>query len=101
MISGIPKKYKKYTLELSFDIHALSLNLTIDNKIEMFDYGYKMMEIEVDKINTTLWNYMDHRLHAKVQFYRINSIRNSMKTDGTKVLVVIEHKQKILQMKYR
>ena len=50
-LTKIPKKYKKYTLELSFDIHALSLNLTIDNKIEMtLEYKIKNTDRTVGAI---------------------------------------------------
>lgn len=45
--------------------------------------------------------YMEHRLRAKVQFSEIRKVTDDLKGQDMRVLVVIDHKQKILLMKYR
>lgn len=54
----------------------------------------------IPKLTYALVYYMDHRLRAKVQFHEIEKIYNELKQDPTKVLIVMDHKQKLLQMKY-
>jgi len=45
---------------------------------------------------------MAHRLHAKVQFAAIDGIKNWVNEDPkTRVMIVLDHKQKILNMRYR
>jgi hypothetical protein len=53
------------------------------------------------KFTYSLVFYMSHRLRAKVQFEAIRTIKNNMRVSPSKGLLVIDHKQKVLQMKYR
>ena len=55
----------------------------------------------IPKLHFTITSYMSHRLRAHVQFNAIHKLKMELKTDETKALIVIDHKQKILQMKYR
>ena len=43
---------------------------------------------------------MGHQLQAKVQFSAINNLENSLKTEHDTIMIVMDHKQIILQMKY-
>ena len=44
---------------------------------------------------------MAHRLRAKVQFSAIDKIKTNLKSNINSVLIVIDHKQKVLQQRYR
>ena len=44
---------------------------------------------------------MARRLRAFVQFKASNKIKQSLKSNPNKIIIVIDNKQKILQMKYR
>lgn len=46
-------------------------------------------------------HYMAHRLRAKVQFNAIEKIKKSLYYDPTRLYIGIDHKQKILQMRFR
>lgn len=47
-------------------------------------------------------HYIAHRLRAEVQFAAIHEIKNWLKLDrNSKILLVVDHKQKVLPMKYR
>lgn len=81
--------------------------------LKFTDYNHKDELISMINTLPTLTHsitcYMSHRLRAKVQFHAISKIKISLKDNNsnfiiktpTKVLVVIDHKQKVLQMKYR
>ena len=45
--------------------------------------------------------YMAHRLRAHVQFHAIRNIKQNLRNNPSKVLIVMDHKQKILQIKFR
>ena len=45
--------------------------------------------------------YMGHRLRATVQISGISKIKTSLKVNPNRVLVVMDHKQKVLPMKFR
>lgn len=49
----------------------------------------------------TLLQYMAHGVRAKVQFAAIKETKEKMKVDPNTILIVIDHKQKILPLKYR
>ena len=53
------------------------------------------------KLTYAVAYYMAHRLRARVQFHAIRNIKQKLRNDPSKVLIVMDHKQKILQMKYR
>ena len=53
------------------------------------------------KLTYAVAYYMAHRLRARVQFHAIQNIKQKLRNDPSKVLIVMDHKQKILQMKYR
>mmetsp|Transcript_21013 Transcript_21013/g.29472 ORF Transcript_21013/g.29472 Transcript_21013/m.29472 type:complete len:980 (-) Transcript_21013:30-2969(-) len=55
----------------------------------------------ISKLTHAVTYYMAHRLRAKVQFEEINQVKSSLKEDPSTALIVMDHKQKILQMKYR
>ena len=40
--------------------------------------------------------YMGHRLRAKVQFEEIERLKNELKQNPNRVLLVMDHKQKVL-----
>ena len=52
-------------------------------------------------LSYTLRHYMAHRLRAKIQFIAINDLKEKLKSDQGLALLVIDHKQKILQKQYR
>ena len=62
---------------------------------------WESMQKAVVKLQKCLLQYMGHRLRAKVQFSAIKELKNSLKTNMDTIMVVMDHKQKILQMKYR
>ena len=49
--------------------------------------------------DVVIW-YMAHQLRAKVQFNAIGKVKENLKIDQKQILVVMDHKQKILPMKY-
>ncbi len=53
------------------------------------------------KLVYALSHYMAHRLRARVQFHAIDKLKDELKSDPSKMLIVMDHKQKNLQMKYR
>ena len=59
------------------------------------------MILSTPKYTYVITHYMAHQLRAKVQFAAIDKIKNHLKINPSKVLMVIDHKQKVLQMKYR
>lgn len=46
-------------------------------------------------------HYMAHRIRAMVQFSCIKEIKKRLKHDPSAILIVIDHKQKVLPQKYR
>ena len=44
--------------------------------------------------------HMNHHLQAKVQFKDIDQVKSALKQDLSTALIIMNHKQKILQMKY-
>ena len=59
------------------------------------------MLLSTPKYSYVITHYMAHQLQAKVQFAAIDKIKNDLKINPSKVWMVINHKQKVLQMKYR
>ena len=59
------------------------------------------MQNALSKLTRAIFQYMEHRLHARIKTAAIKKIKEEMKADPFTVLIVIGHKQKILQMKYR
>ena len=55
----------------------------------------------IQLLSNSVIRYAGHRVRAKVQFDAISQIKAGMKTDESLLLVVLDHKQKILPMKYR
>ena len=56
----------------------------------------------VPLLSTWLKHYMAHRLRAKVQFHSIELVKQWIKADPEKhILIVMDHKQKVQNMKYR
>ena len=45
-------------------------------------------------------SYMNHRLRTKFQFPAISKIKNDLNNNPSKVIIVMDHKQNILQIKY-
>ena len=66
----------------------------------------ELLELEsmvraIPKLTRAIAHYMSHRLRAKVQFEEIDQVKSALKKDPSTALIVMDHKQKILQMKYR
>lgn len=55
----------------------------------------------IPKLAECVIHYASHRLRANVQFAATRSIYDSMKADPSIVLMLPDHKQKVLQMRYR
>lgn len=56
----------------------------------------------IPRLSSMVKHYTSHRMRAKVQFHEINKIKEQwLKGDSRRVLVVVDHKQKVLGMKYR
>lgn len=53
------------------------------------------------KLTHSAAHYMGHPLSSKVQPEEIEILKSELKQDQTKVLIFMNHKQKILQIKYR
>jgi len=67
------------------------------NKLEI-----KTMLNGLKIMSRVLKNYMAHRLRAKVQYTAIDEIKRLVcDGQGTRIMIVLDHKQKILGMKYR
>lgn len=82
-VVSIMKVAKSYIVDADFKIE-------IDSMLSAFHFIQK----------TVIW-YMSHKLRAKVQFLAIAKIKGVVKTDRSCVLIVMDHKQKILPQKYR
>ena len=80
-----------------------TIQLALDNLVEpIHREEINTMHGASVKLSDMLRHYMSHRLRAKVQFSAINKLKQWMKDDKTtRILVVMDHKQKILSMKYR
>ena len=59
------------------------------------------MFASLPKLTYAIAHYMGHRLRARVQFHAIRKIKQGLRNNPSKALIVTDHKQKILQMKYR
>ena len=59
------------------------------------------MKNTIPTLTNGVVHYMAHHLHAFVKFSEIDKIKNMLKRSRNKILLVVDHKQKILQMKYR
>jgi hypothetical protein len=56
----------------------------------------------VPRFTCMVKHYSAHRLRAKVQFYEIHKLKEEwLKADSSRFLIVMDHKQKVLGMKYR
>ena len=53
------------------------------------------------KFTYSVTYYMAHCLQACVQFNTISNIKQSLKDNTSKALIVMYHNQKVLQMKYQ
>jgi len=84
--------------ERKIGIFLLSIKDHISEKDE--EQEFKSMIKAVPKFAHAVVHYMAHRLCAVVQFAVIREVEESLKTDSTKIFIVIDHKQKIQQMKY-
>jgi hypothetical protein len=60
----------------------------------------KTMLLAIPKLHHAVTHYMAHRLRANVQFAGIEKLKNELKSDSSKILLVIDQKQKVLQMKF-
>ena len=79
-------------------LHIVMNNL--DDKSE--ESEIKSMLCAVPKFGFMLKHYIAHRLRAKVQFHAIDIVKESMKnSNGSQILIVMDHKQKVQSMKYR
>ena len=65
-------------------------NVEIQSMIQLLPYIQEVV----------IW-FMSHQLRVKVQFNAITKIKEELKTNPNHVLVVLDHKQKVLLMKYR
>ena len=55
----------------------------------------------VPKLSYAVSHYASHSLRAIVQYFAIEKIMQSMKTDPSIIYMVPDHKQKVLQMLYQ
>ena len=55
---------------------------------------WQLVSTVVSKFYNATFQYMAHKLCAKVQFQAINETKSNKKTDTSIMLVVINHKQK-------
>lgn len=61
----------------------------------------KSMYRAIPILTYAIKHYMAHRLRAKVQFVAIDNEKESLKNDPTILYICIDHKQKILQIRFR
>ena len=80
-----------------------TIQLALDNLLEPIHRDeINTMHGDIVKLSDMLRHYMSHRLRAKVQFSAINKVKQWIKEDNkSRILVVMDHKQKVLSMKYR
>jgi len=72
-----------------------------EDEIDKFEELDTMFE-SLDTYTHIVQSYCSHRLRAKVQFNAIQAIKNKWLTaDTSRMLIVMDHKQKVLPMKYR
>ena len=64
------------------------------------DYIDTMADI-VPKLSNDVIHYTSHRLRANSQFYAIDEIIQSMKTEPYIVYMVIDHNQKVTKIRFR
>eukprot|EP00957_Ditylum_brightwellii_P156099 11881962-Ditylum_brightwellii.AAC.1 len=57
------------------------------------------MKATTPVLNKTVLNYMGHQVRAFAQFHEIKKLYQELTNE--EVLVIIDHKQKILSMKYQ
>lgn len=88
-------RFSEYDVQL-FLKSCLVMALTEDEITEL-----KTMIDSIPKLQYGLKHYLAHRMRARVQFDAINEIKNNMKNNNSEMLLVIDHKQKILPIKYR
>lgn len=67
----------------------------------MTENEWTCMNLAAEKLHNALIRYMAHSMRARVQFHAIQKVKEKLKEDQTSILIVIDHKQKILQQKYR
>ena len=60
----------------------------------------RTMKESIPLLSKAIRMYMAHRMRALVQFAEIERIKISLKTNPQKLLIITDHKQKILQMEY-
>jgi hypothetical protein len=60
----------------------------------------RMMLLAIPKLQNAVTNYMAHRLRANVLFAGIEKLNDDLKSDSSQILLLIDHKQNVLQMKF-
>ena len=71
----------------------------------MSDIG-EMSEVQtmrkcIPSLFQSVLRYASHRVRANVQFDAIAKVKEKMRFNDTMILIVLDHKQKILPQKYR
>ena len=70
-------------------------DVSSNDKVEVFP-----IMAAVPKLSNSVAYYASHRLCSNVQFYAIETIMQSIKTDPSMVYMAPDHKQKVFHMSY-
>ena len=87
-----------------FDVRVNDLIKRVKDLRSSFDENTQELDsmiASLPKFTYNLIHYMAHRVRAKVQFSAIDKIKTNLESNMNSVLIVIDHKQKVLQQRYR
>jgi hypothetical protein len=74
----------------------------LNNADEQLTAEIESMVRSIPTYHAIVIDYCSHQLRAKVQFWAIKEVKeNWLIDDPTRMLIVIDHKQKVLPMRYR